>query len=196
MYYKSFTYLTDHSISINVFDEYDIPCYCTLETKTKYCVSDDNFIRLENDKMYKINDIKIISFKVYHGKTECYAFIFKDKDNMILFATDFYKIDVDLKNFAFDEIFIECNYVDNNLSLVRENNDSGFLKTKYDRQLNTHCSLENLLIMLEKMNLSNCKKINLIHLSQDLGNKDLMKNVVKEKVGIYTTCLLQNGDEY
>lgn len=193
MYYKSFTYLTDHSISINVFDEYDIPCYCTLETKTKYCVSDDNFIRLENDKMYKINDIKIISFKVYHGKTECYAFIFKDKDNMILFATDFYKIDVDLKNFAFDEIFIECNYINNLWIKTIEKEEN---KQKYDRQLNTHMELENLVIILEKMNLSKCKKINLIHISQDIGNNINMINTIQNKFKIKTIALLSNGDEF
>ena len=188
----------DHSLNIKLFQDYGIKCYCTYETKLRYLLKEDNFIPLKDEMYFKIGNIQVMSFRVNHGKTECYGFIFKDKDSMKLFITDFMSFEADLSDFKVDEIFIECNYVENNLELARENNDSSFLKTKYDRQLNTHCSLENLITLLQsnKINISNVNKINLIHISKDLGNKDLMKNTIIEEVGIYTTCLLPNGEEY
>ena len=175
--------MNDHSMSIKDFEDYDIPCYCTYETKLRYLLKEDNFIPLKDEMYFKIGNIQVMSFGV---------------NSMKLFITDFMSFQVDLSDFKVDEIFIECNYVENNLELARENNDSSFLKTKYDRQLNTHCSLENLITLLQsnKINISNVNKINLIHISKDLGNKDLMKNTVMEEVGIYTTCLLPNGEEY
>ena len=46
------------------------------------------------------------------------------------------------------------------------------------------------------MNLDNCDKITLIHISQDLGDKDIMKNTIEEEFGIECVALLPNGIEY
>lgn len=188
----------DHSMCIKHFDDYDIKCYCTYDTKNRYNISDNNYIQLVDNKVYKINTIQVMTLSVNHGSAECYGFIFKDRNNMILFITDFMKCSKVLKSFPFNEIFIECNYIEENWQQQRFYNDgiTEELERKYKRQLNTHQSLENLLIHLKNMNLNKCDKITLIHISQDLGDKDLMKNTIIEEFGIDCVALLPNGIEY
>ena len=186
----------DHSLSIKHFDDYDIPIYCTYDTQLRYNINENNFKQLIDNKLYKINDIKIITLKVEHGATECYGFIFKDKDNMILFVTDFMECKKNLKKFAFNEILIECNYLKELWEKESNKEYEEEMERKYKRQINTHCSLENLVIHLNEMNLSNCDKITLIHVSEDIGNRDIMKNTIEEEFGIECVVLMPNGEEY
>ena len=184
-------------MSIKYFDDYDIPCYITYDTKIRYNISDNNYIQLIDNKLYKINDIQIITLNVNHGATECYGFIFKDKDNMILFITDFMECKKNLKPFAFNEIFIECNYIRDMWEYQKSNeNNEEELDRKYKRQINVHQSLENLVFHLKHMNLSKCDKITLIHISEDIGNRDIMKEKIEEEFGIECVALLSNGIEY
>lgn len=187
---------TDHSQSINYINNYDIHCYITYDTILRYNI-ENNYTQLLDNNLYKVNDIMFASFSVNHGQCECYGFIFKDKDSTILFITDFMECKKKFHKFAFDEIFIECNYVEEiwQKEKDKEDNDNE-LNKKYKRQLNTHQSLENLIIHLKEMNLSKCDKITLIHISQDLGNRDLMKNTIIEEFGIECVALLPNGIEY
>ena len=187
----------DHSLSLKHIDDYNIKCYCTYDTKIRYNISDDNFIQLIDDKVYKINTMQLKAISVNHGATECFGFIIRDKDETILFITDFMECRKKLKIFNFSQIFIECNYIEANLEYEKSKEDNEEeLDRKYKRQLNTHCSLENLVIHLNEMNLTNCDKITLIHISQDLGDKDLMKNTIEEEFGIECVALLPNGIEY
>ena len=185
----------DHSMSIKTLDELGIPCYCTYETKNRYNISHNNSIELQDNKIYKINSIQILSFIVDHGQCECYGFILKDKDSLILFATDFKKCDKNLKKFAFNEVFIECNYVEELLVYNKEHVEDEFNK-KYYRQINTHMELENLIIHLKEMNLEQCDKITLIHISQDVGDSKFMKRKIEREFGIECVALLPNGEEY
>lgn len=184
----------DHSMNIKLFDDYDIPCYCTFETKNKYGISKDNFIKLEDKKIYIINnDIKVMSFNVMHGDAECFGFIFNDKEDTILFITDFMCLNKNLSNFKFNKIFIECNYIEDIIeNKISNDND------KYKRQINTHMSLENLVYLLSSnlLDLSKCKEINLIHLSKELSNYNLMKNTIENELKIKTNCILYNGEIY
>lgn len=187
----------DHSQSISYLQDYNIPCYATNDTRIKYNLDYNNFIPLNDNKLYKINDIQIISLKVNHGSADCYGFIFKDKDNMILFITDFMECKKNLKPFKFNEIFIECNYIEELWNINRNNEENDYEKdNKYKRQINTHQSLNNLIIHLKNMNLSNCDKITLIHVSEDIGNRDLMKNTIEEEFGVECVALLHDGTEY
>lgn len=192
----------DHSKNIKLFQDYMIPCYCTYETKMRYLLEDNEyFIPLQNDKIYKIgsgNDmIQVLSFSVNHGNVECFGFVLVDKDSCILFITDFMECLKPLK-FDFTQVFIECNYIS---SLLEENlnkcNSSNYLQTKYQRQFNTHMSLDNLIKTInKKINIKKCNAINLIHISKDVGNYDIMKNTIEEEFGIPTYCIMRNGERY
>ena len=59
-------------------------------------------------------------------------------------------------------------------------------------------SLENLVYLLSSnlLDLSKCKEINLIHLSKELSNYNLMKNTIENELKIKTNCILYNGEIY
>ena len=188
---------SDHSQAISYLYDYNIPCYATNETRLKYKLNHEYFTPLNDNKLYKVNDIQIISLKVNHGSTECYGFIFKDNDSMVLFITDFMECKKNLKPFPFTEIFIECNYVEELWQENSGNEENDYdQRNKYKRQINTHQNLNNLITHLQNMNLSNCDKITLIHISEDIGNRDVMKNTIEEEFGIECVTLLSNGVEY
>ncbi len=189
----------DHSNSIKYLQEYDLHCYCTEETKEKYLLEEELYTKLENNKLYKFNnDLQIISFSVNHGECECYGFIFRDRECFKLFITDFMSMKTNLSKYPFLEIWVECNYIED-LRTAKEINSKQYdYQGKYIRQLGTHQELNNLINILKSnlFDLSNCDKINLIHISKDVGNRDIMQKRIEEELGIETCCLLSNGKFY
>lgn len=132
-------------------------------------------------------DLSVMPFNVEHGNAENYGYMFKNGNDKILFVTDFYKFDVNLKNVKFNQIFIECNWTKNLMDeAIKEEED---YKTKLDRQYNTHCSLDILkTILKESINLSECKKITLIHPSKDICDKEL---ALKELKSLYPNICIE-----
>ena len=49
--------------------------------------------------------------------------------------------------------------------------------------------------ILRNINLSYCDEINLIHISEELGNRELMKQTIIEEFGVNCYTLLSNGDK-
>lgn len=182
----------DHTNSIKVFESYDIPIYSGLEVINKAKLDLSNNFIIEDKKAFKIGSIIIKPIKVNHGNCECYSFILKDKENLIYFVTDFSTIESDLSAFAFDEIWIECNYVDEIIERLRKEKPDDF-NLKYKRQLNVHSSLQGTITHLSFMNLEKCKKIYLIHLSNSMCDKDLVKLKVQEEFDIWTYTVDSQG---
>lgn len=179
-------------MSIKKLYDYDIPIYCSQEIIDKFkLVNAENLGKI---KRFCFNDIDVIPLKVQHGDCECYAFIFHDKDSLILFATDFMLMEQNLKAFPFTEIYIETNY---NTEIIEKflNGDDEHKRIKYLRQINTHCSLENAIKYLESFDLSKCKKIVGIHLSSGGGNAEKIKYEIQNKFGIPTYVLNKKGEE-
>lgn len=183
----------DHTYSIKIFDNYDVPIYSGLETIHKMNLSTVNSFIIEDKKTFKIGSILIKPIKVNHGNSQCYSFILKDSENMIYFATDFCTIKSDLSAFPFNEIWIECNYVDDIIEKLRKENPDDF-NLKYKRQLNVHSSLKGTITHLSFMNLEKCKKIYLIHLSNSMGNKEIMREEIQNEFDILTYIVNSKGE--
>lgn len=140
---------------------------------------------IENKHNYKLGSIKFKPIDVYHGKAENYAYIFKDNNSVVLFATDLAHFNNNnLSNFAFDNIYIEINYIESILEQKSINVDKENAKLKLKRQINTHMELNNAIDILKTFNLSKCKSINAIHLSKECANKDIIKNVITKEFNI------------
>ena len=182
----------DHTESINMILDYEIPIYCSLKTANELDLEEDEIKPLYDNINTKIGSILIKPLCVNHGSCECLAFILKDKEKTILFATDFYTIPYNLSNFEIDEIWIECNYVDEIMEKLRVEKPNDF-NLKYKRQIEVHSSLQGTITHLEKLNLSKCKKIYLIHISSGLGDKELMRNTIQEKFDIWTYSVDSQG---
>lgn len=159
----------DHSLGAKEISDY-LPIYCNEETATRKHIKKANITA--HNRVFTIGSIRVKAIAVNHGECDNLAYIFKDDDNSILFATDFSFCSTNLSNFKFNEIYIECNYDDQTLKKqIDEETDN---ETKFIRQLNTHMSLEHLIKYLKTFNLSKTDKISLIHLSRFCSNKKII----------------------
>jgi len=166
---------SDHIESIKVVNEF-MPIY-----SNRQVIEDKNIngVILKPQTKYMFDgELSVMAFNVEHGNAENYAYMFGNNNDKILFATDFYKFDVNLKNIEFTELYIECNWTKDLIEKALQDDDEN--KTKYERQYNTHLSFDLLKVILnESLNLSNCKKITLIHPSKEVCDKELVLNELK-----------------
>lgn len=170
----------DHCLLVDYVSDY-IDTYSTRDLH----IRNNNVIELERKKPIKIGTIKVLPISVEHGSCDNNAFILMDKDSTIFFGTDFSLMEQNVSNFAFDEVFIECNYNDYLLERTLEQNVEQ--QVKYIRQVSTHLSSTNCLLHLTHFNLTKCKRIVLLHPSSFLiGKKDTIE-LFQEQLGIETT---------
>lgn len=153
---------------------------------------------------FVVGDIRIQTFRVFHGDTMNNGFIFRDNENTILFITDFSYTPFDLRKWKFDEIYIEVNYIRSILEQKIEEVKKQSLKdyngtkidfyiTKYYRQIKTHMALHNAVNFLKGLDLSNTKKIVAIHQSYDCADKETIKNTLQQAFNIPSFVALKEG---
>lgn len=123
--------------------------------------------------------LELYRVPIFHGKVNNSALIIQNENECILYATDFSLCEYDLSEFKFTHILVECNYLEEKIQ--------GHEDIKTRRQINTHMGLEGLKIFLDSLDLSQCKEIDLIHLSQQYGNDVIMAS------SIYTTYKIKTG---
>lgn len=126
---------------------------------------------------------------IQHGETNNCALILKNYDECVLYATDFNICEYDLSTFQFTRVIVECNYLEERIK--------GQADIKSLRQINTHMGLEGLQIFLDTLDLSKCEEIDLVHMSNDYGDKIIMGSSIYNKYKIKTgVCLKHGGVEY
>ena len=137
-------------------------------------------------------NIAVIPFEVDHDFPHSLGFCILAKDLRILFINDCGSIPIDLSEWRFDYIFIECNYVDQLLHIQMNNAIKDFDKANYkrlERIHKYHLGLAGSRNFLKKLDFTNLKAIFLMHLSDKNANvkmirEDFMKNFPKQKVFI------------
>lgn len=160
--------------------------------------------KISNEEKFKIGDIRIKTFGVFHGDTQNNGFIFRDDENTMLFITDFAYTPYSLRNWNFDEIYIEINYVkeilEQNIEKIKQQSledykgaKIDFFITKYYRQIKTHMALHNAINFLKSLNLSNTKKIVAIHMSLDCAKKEIIKEELQKNFNVPSFVALPEG---
>ena len=154
-------------------------------------VSDKKYL-LEPRKMVCIaKETFVFPFEVEHDAPDSLGFIIKSEDETLLFINDSKYIKFDLSNYKFDVIMIECNYSSRLLPILidkanKENDKS--LKARYKRLLDSHMSSAACLKLLKSFDLSNCKAIFLMHLSdghsRELEFKEQFSRELNKKIYI------------
>lgn len=134
---------------------------------------------LLQQKTRKFEDFSVVPFNVEHGDVENYGYIFADKEDKILFITDFSTFKGNLSKLAFTKIYIECNWTNELMQEYLKENENKPLYTKYERQYNTHCGIDVLKELLQELDLSNCQKITLVHASGECCDKESALNELK-----------------
>ena len=162
----------------------------------QYLASSEETILSHNTSRYVAYNWKVSAFSVEHDAPDPLGFIIDTNMETILFATDLKYIKYDLSSFKFDYIMIEANYDGQTIYFAsekaRESNNRAEI-VRYERLVHSHMSIANCIKTLNKLNLTKCKAIILMHLSDRHANELLFKKRVKEETS--TNCLVckKNG---
>ena len=145
-------------------------------------ILEKKFERETTYRFYWKNNILIQPFEAIHDAKEPVSFYIKDirTKESLLFVTDTaympYKIpDVDV-------LMVECNYVKNVIdSNVKNDNLNINLR---NRIVKNHMSLETLLKALKQANLSNLKKVYVLHLSDANSEEKVILEAIQRQTGV------------
>ncbi len=146
---------------------------------------------------YIARDTFVIPFLVEHDAPHSLGFIIQTNTETVLFINDCISAHYDLSKYKFDYVCIECNHNGQKIHFAYEqakkDNDAEEIK-RYERLKKNHMSLSKCIHLLKTMDLSQCKGIFLMHLSDKNANEYLFKLKVKEELGINTmVCRKDEG---
>lgn len=177
----------DHSKAVKDLIKNSMNVYATKGTFDALNVKSHRAILFSKDKedtyCYKFfNRFCILPFQAIHDAKEPVSFYIKDiyTKESLLFVTDTaympYKIpDVDI-------LMVECNYVKNVID-SNVKNDSLNINLR-NRIVKNHMSLETLLKALNQANLSNLKKIYVLHLSDANSEEKVILEAIQRQTGV------------
>lgn len=144
---------------------------------------------IQPNRWNKVGGYDVIGFDIEHDAEGALGFIIKSRSTgeLLLFATDTKYIRYNLSKFKFDYIMIECNYDDDYIEQIDIN---PYLKR---RLINSHMGLRTVIKTLKSLDLSVCKGIYLLHLSDHHSNEDKMLQTVMAETGVSTYVFKKYG---
>jgi len=176
----------DHSMSIKQVQGHGIPTIASKGTYDALNISEDcrDYV-LSSGETKILKDWRIRAFDTCHDVTEPLGFIIEHPEcGPILFATDTYKIKYHFKPFQFETIIIEANYCEEILSQITQRKGFDIVNS---RRLRSHMSYQTAALTLSKMDLTRCRNIVLIHLSDGLTHEIDFKENLQALFGITVT---------
>lgn len=183
----------DHSKSMQKVLEAGIPIASSKGTFEACKISENqNVIILSHGKKMQYKDWTISAFSVEHDAAEPLGFIIEHVDcGRVLFLTDTYMLKYNLG--AFDHVIIEANYSQKIVDKLREGKKHNQFLEK--RRLTAHMSFETTLLTLQRLDLTNCKSIVLIHLSDIMTDEKEFVKQCESMFGVETYCA-NKGNEF
>lgn len=161
----------------------------------KYGGPSSNILKHNELKMIAA-DTTVLPFTVEHDAPDSLGFVISTNLENILFVNDCKLFKADLSDISFDYVCIESNYDGQFMHFAYEeakkNNDYPNIK-RYERLFDSHMSLSHCIQHLKRLDLSKCRAIFLMHLSDRHANENKFKNEVKEATGINTFVCKKNG---
>ena len=146
---------------------------------------EENQIKAKNGALYLIS-----RFDIKHGDCNNAALVIQSDSECVLNATDFNLCEYDLTMFKFTHILVECNYVE---EMVNQCSD----RVRRENNIDRHMGLEGTKIFLDSLDLSQCREIDLIHISQNFGNPILMWSDIYSRYHIDVgVCKQYGGIDY
>lgn len=162
-----------------------IDVYASAGTFQKLNLKGHRFKIIRELEQFSIGNFIILPFDTQHDAVEPLGFLiqYKPTGEKLLYATDTYYIKYKFNKLNY--LLIECNY---NKETAKQNSKNGVInKTRYSRLLESHFSLENVLMFLKSNDLSHTKNIVLCHLSDTNSDQEIMQKRVYEETNIKTT---------
>jgi phosphoribosyl 1,2-cyclic phosphodiesterase len=175
----------DHSKSMHQVSQLGIPLFASSATFDKMKTpSELRYGILKNGQQKQINEFKVSSFDASHD-IDTLGFIIEAGAEKVFFLTDSYKLIWNLCLWKFTCVMIEANYCED---LIKSKSET-FINR---RRLKSHMSIQTAIWTLEKMDLSKCRNIVLLHLSDGLSNEKQFKEMTEKRFGIPVTIATKN----
>jgi phosphoribosyl 1,2-cyclic phosphodiesterase len=181
----------DHSRYINEYLNAALPVYATGGTigalrELEKLKSTFEPITLEVRNMYNIGGFEVTPFRVVHDATEPVGFyIWHEEMGSLVFATDTASLNERFESPT--HVMIECNYTSEAIDVNRH------LPTAVKERIQrSHMSLQGCKESLGRMDLSHCRDIILIHLSDNNSEEQRMIEEVRESTGKPTYAASEN----
>lgn len=137
---------------------------------------------IKSKEQFKIKDFSILPFDTEHDARKPLGFFIKYEPTgeNLLFITDSYYSKYKFKGLNY--ILIECNYIKETLDA---NIEAGYINGEMKpRLLQSHFSLENVKEFLKANDLSQCREIVLLHLSDRNSDSEQMIREIEKLTGI------------
>lgn len=192
----------DHCLCASDIFSHNIEIYGSKATLDRLKLKSNELQPLKITKV--ANGIYVLPFEVEHDIEGALGFVIKSKEDTIIFINDSKSWKTDLRNFKPNYVFIECNY-DNKVvyaqmcALKKEiestlNDKQGLIKmAQFKRNTTAHQSLNSTIRGLGKLDLSQCKAIFLMHLSDRYANEYKMKKAIENVYKIKTFVCKKKG---
>lgn len=171
----------DHSKAVNDLLKLGHRVYMLKHTADALYVSDQHTAILIVPKVqFTISNFSILPFELEHDVPNV-GFLISDGEEKLLYITDTYYCRYTFKDI--DHIMVECNH---SYDILNKRVDDGYLDEKrMERLIQSHFSLENVIKFLKSMDLTKCKDIRLLHLSDENSDAKAFKQAVEAATGKY-----------
>lgn len=180
----------DHAKAVKDLMKAGVDCYMTKGTAEALEVNGHRlktFRPFEKARYYseELKDLIILPFEAIHDVKEPVSYYIRtfsktEKTESLVFVTDSAYLKYKIPDC--DCLMIECNYVK---SVLDKQVEDGKLNINLrNRIVKNHLSLETLVEALKVANLSMCKQIYLMHLSDGNSDEELIKRTIQETTGL------------
>lgn len=170
----------DHSHSALNISKAGIDIYTSTETISSLGLSGHRINAVKEGVKFTIGTWDILPFELNHDAHNLGFLLQNQLKERFLFITDTFYCKYRFKNVL--GIAIECNYIKETLD---ENIANGYIpEAMKPRLLQSHFSLENVKEFLKANDLSQCREIILLHLSDRNSDADRMSREIYVETGI------------
>ena len=162
----------DHAKALKDLLNAGVRCYALKEVFEAKKIIHHRAKAIKDKEDFRVGTFKIIPLKMFHD-VPCAGFLIYSiaTNEKLLFATDTYMIKYAIN--GLDYIMIEANY---DVDLVEDD-------AQRERLIKSHMSVETTVQYLKSIDLSNIKKIYLMHLSSRHSNEEDFKKRVQAATG-------------
>jgi phosphoribosyl 1,2-cyclic phosphodiesterase len=171
----------DHAKAVKDLLKAGIDCYMSTGTAEALNVKEHHrTYLLMAGVITGIREWKILPFRTAHDAAESMGFVIGHEDERLLFVAETEFLE---NRFSGISIFaIECNFDE---KLLHENISKGYLPPVVGHRVRrSHFSLENVISFLKANDLSRCRSIFLLHLSDGNSDERHMKQKIQEELGV------------
>ena len=175
----------DHAKGVPEFLKNGGIVYGSTATAIEISVDHYNYKPIQSQKSFEVGEFAIMPIQMVHG-VECLGFVITDGVDILLFFSDTDSCNYNLSGLT--QLYVECNY--SMADIDEETADKHAMATMQ------HMSLEDLILFLNRTDLSKVKKIVLIHNSESNLDKKKAIKLVQKTTGVPTYCASKNGGYY